>query len=463
MAQKLTDALVRNEEASASGTRTLWDGAHKGAVPGFGARIFAPTKRNPEGARSFFLNYRAEGIERRITLGEFPTHKTADVRNEARELRKRIDAGEDPASDRRKRRDAPTVQDLLDRYVQDHLPKKACFGTYREKDEHRMLDRIGDGLGRARKVADIHHADIEKLHRAVTDSGHSVRANRVLALASKMFSLALKPRAGEHEPWRTAAQGNPAKGVARNHEEGRENFFGEAEIAAIADALDLADEKSCADAVRLIMLTGCRPMEAMRARWPQFDAEPGFWIKPSSHTKQRKTHKAPLGAAASALIDALRETRTESPWVFPGRDASKPVTTVKKLWGATRKRASVLLWLNAPDPRVSGLISSLMEQAGRLPSIEEAMAAAAIAKVSLPSSLATARIYDLRHTFASFGAGSGLGLPVIGKLLGHSQARTTQRYTHLADAQMIEAAEGIDKMIAGAVKAAGRRKAKAGG
>src|SRR5208337_4051800 len=280
MAQKLTDPLIRNEAAPATGTKTLWDGGHKGAVAGFGARIFAPTKRNPEGARSFFLNYRAEGIERRITLGEFPTYKTADARAEAAELRKRIGLGEDPASDRRQRRGAPTVQDLIDRYVQDHLPTKSCFGTYREKDEHRMLDRIGDGLGRARKVADINHADIEKLHRAITDSGVPVRANRVLALASKMFSLALKPGAGEREPWRTAAQGNPCKGVARNREEGRENFFGEAEIAAIADALDLADEKSFADAVRLIMLTGCRPIEAMKARWSEF-AEAGFWIKRS--------------------------------------------------------------------------------------------------------------------------------------------------------------------------------------
>ena len=328
MAQKLTDPIIRKEAAPEKGARTLFDSE----VKGFGIRIFAPTQRNPEGARSFFLNYRASGIERRVTIGEFPLHKAADARNEASELRKRIDAGEDPASDRRKRRDAATVQDLLDRYVQDHLPKKACFGTWRERDERKMLDQIGDSLGRGRKVADIHSADIEKMHQVISQRA-PVRANRVLALTSKCFSLTLMLRAGEHEPWRTAAQGNPCKGVARNREEGRDNFFKEAEIAAIADALDLADEKACADAVRLIMLTGCRPIEAMRSRWSEFDAEPGFWVKPSSHTKQRKTHKVPLGAAAWALIDALRENRTESPWVFPGRDPSKPVTTVKKLWG----------------------------------------------------------------------------------------------------------------------------------
>ncbi len=298
MAQKLTDAIIRNEAAPAKGAKTLWDGG-KGAVAGFGVRVFAPTKRNPEGARSFFLNYRADGIERRFTIAEFPTYKAADARAEAAGLRKRIDRGEDPANDRRKRREAPTVQDLIDRFIVDHLPKKACFGTYREKDERKMLDRIGDGLGRARKVADIHHADIEKLHRAITDSGYRIRANRVLALASKCFSLAVMPRAGEREPWRTAAQGNPCKGVARNHEEGRENFFSDAEIAAIAEALGMASERSSAGCLSLIMLTGCRPSEAMRAKWTEFDAEPGFWIRPSAHTKQRRTHKAPLRACPS--------------------------------------------------------------------------------------------------------------------------------------------------------------------
>jgi integrase len=410
------------------------------------------------------LNYRVDAIERRFTIGEFPTHKTIDARAEAAGLSKQIDRGGDPAGARRMRREAPTVQDLLDRYVRDHLPKKACFGTWRERDERKMLDRIGDGLGRARKVADIHHSDIEKLHRGITAGSGPVRANRVLALASKCFSLALIPLPGEREAWRTAALGNPCKGIGRNPEEACERFFSEAEIAAIADALNMADERSSTDCLRLIMLTGCRPSEAMRAKWSEFDAEPGFWIRPSSHTKQRRTHKAPLSAAARELIGGLRETRkSESPWVFPGRNPGEPVKHVRTVWRTARRRAAVFLWLDSANPAVSGLISSLMEQLGRLPSLEEAAAAAGIAKVTLPASLATARIYDLRHSFASFGAGAGMSLPVIGKLLGHTQARTTQRYTHLADAGMRKAAEEIGGMIDAAIKSAGRRKAKAGG
>jgi integrase len=455
MAQKLTDPIIRKEAAPEKGARTLFDSD----VKGFGIRLFAPTKRNPEGARSFFLNYRVDGVEKRFTIGEFPTYKTIDARSEAVELRKRIGRGEDPTSDRRRRREAPTVQDLIDRYINDHLPTKACAGTFRERDERRMLNEIGERLGRTRKVAVIHHADIKKLHQAISERA-PVRANRILAIASKAFSLALTPLPGEQEPWRQGS--NPCKGVKHNPETGSERFFSEAEIAAIADALDMADEGSSADCIRLIMLTGCRPIEAMRAKWTEFDAEPGFWVKPSSHTKQRKVHRAPLSAAACELIESLRETRNhKSPWLFPGRNPGGPIKSARRVWETARKRATVLLWLSSPDPAVSGLISSLMEQAGRLPTIEEAKAAAAIAKVSLPHSLENARVYDLRHTFASVGAGSGLGLPVLGKLLGHSRPATTARYSHIGDESARAATEKIGRMITGAVKSVERRKAKA--
>ena len=385
MAQELTDPIIRKEAAPDKGAKTLWDGGKERR--GFGVRIYAPSKNKPNGSRSFFLNYRVDGIERRYTIGDFPTWTAKDARDEAKALRQRIDRGEDPATEKRKRREAPTVQDLLDRYIRDHLPNKACYGTWRERDERKMLDQIGDGLGRTSKVADIHFADIEKLHRAITKAA-ARPGEPHLAIASKCFSLAMTLLSGEREPWRSRTLGNPCKGVRRNPEDGSERFFNEAEIAAIAEALDMADERSSADCIRLIMLTGCRPCEAMRARWEEFDKEPGFWVKPSAHTKQRKIHKAPLNAPARQLIEGLRETRKgDSPFVFPGRNPGEPVKHIRTIWRTARKRATVLLWLNSEDPKVSGLLSSLMEQAGRLPSIEEAKAAAAIAKVTLPASL----------------------------------------------------------------------------
>ena len=100
-----------------------------------------------------------------------------------------------------------------------------------------MIEReISPGLGE-RKVADIHHGDLKALHERITASGRPMRANRVIAVASKMFAISLLPQAGESEPWRDAAMGNPCRGIERNQEEGRERFFSTAEIAALTDAL----------------------------------------------------------------------------------------------------------------------------------------------------------------------------------------------------------------------------------
>jgi integrase len=394
---KFTDKLVVN----LSEPGTYWD-ADKRSPTGFGLRVYGT------GSKSFFLNYWLNGRERRHTIGAFPDWTVTAGREEAKELRQRIDRGEDPAGERRERREAPTVQDLIDRYVADHLPRKAA-DPMRQNDEKSMLVLISERIGKHTKVGDVHGGDIAGMHRWITENRGPVRANRVLATCSKMFSLSLVPLAGENTPWRNAALGNPCKGISRNHEEARERFFSQGELAKIGEALNKYDGVA-ADCVRLIMLTGCRPAEAMQATWQEFDAEPGLWIKPSAHVKQRKVHRLPLNPPAIELLDRLRKKRREGvKWVFPS--SKQPGAHLIALWH---------IW--AFIRTETGIGNS-------------------------------ARLYDLRHTFASTGAGGGLSLPIIGKLLGHTQARTTQRYAHLADDPLREATEKIGRAIAEAGKA----------
>jgi integrase len=409
MPQKLTNKVVETVDPPAIGAVTVWDGGHSKAIRGFGVRIYAG------GARSFFFNYRVDGRSRRHTIGMFPTWSAEAARERAAELRKLVDAGNDPAGDRRARRESPTVQDLIDRYLADHLSTKAGRGTPRENDERTMLAEIGDGLGRNTKVASVHFGDMEALHKKITASGRPVRANRILAVASKMFSLALRPRAGEDLPWRNAMQGNPCRGVQRNREEPHERFFSQAELAAIGEALSAyPGDQAAADCVRLVMLTGCRPGEALLADWRQFDAEPEFWVKPSAHTKQRKVHKVPLAPPVIELIERLRQQRADgATWLFPGKIPDKPIAALWRVWHFVRERAGL----------------------GR-----------------------DARLYDLRHTFASVGAGGGLGLPIIGRLLGHTQQKTTQRYAHLDDDPVREAATRIASVIARAAEPGAERR-----
>ena len=386
---RLTNKFV----AGLTGEDMWWDDDPK--ATGFGVRSYLG------GGKSFFIDYRLNGRQRRYTIGPFPRWSAEAAREQAKKLRKGIDQGNDPAGDKRARRTAPTIQDLIDRYVADHLSKKTV-GKNRIKDEKLILAEIGDKLGRHTKVADVHGGDIADMHRRVTESGRPVRANRTLAVCSVMFSLALVPLAGETLPWRNAVQGNPCKGIKRNHEEARERFFSQSELAAISDAL-AQYSGGAADCVRLIMLTGARPAEAMKAQWEEFDKEAGYWIKPSAHVKQRKTHKLPLNPAAIELIDRLRKVR-KGKWVFPGGKPGEHLVQLWRVWQFVRKETGL----------------------GK-----------------------DAHVYSLRHSFASIGAGGGLSLPIIGRLLGHTQPRTTQRYAHLADDPLREATDKIGAVITG--------------
>ncbi|MFI5012041.1 MAG: tyrosine-type recombinase/integrase [Hyphomicrobiales bacterium] len=446
MPLKLTERTVAALDPPAKGATTVWDSD----VTGFGIRVFAPTERNPKGARSFFLNYRHDGTERRFTIGAFGDWSAEAARIEAKQLRRQVNRGADPAAEKQARREAPTVKDLAERYRAEHLPNKAKSS---QANDWNMIEKIILPVLGGRKVADVHQGDMSALHKAITAEGKATRANRVLAVASKMFSLSLIPAAGEAAPWRDQAQGNPCKGVGRNHEEGHERFLSTAEIAAVSEALDRYPRRSTADCVRLIMLTGCRPGEAMHATWEQFDAEPGFWVKPSSHTKQRKLHRVPLSPAALELIEGVRAKRGRSEgeaFVFPGQIHGARLQQLRDPWAAISSAASVALWAGSEDAAITGLVTDLAKGLGRLPTAPECLSAAKLKGVSLPPALTDARLYDLRHSFASIGAGGGLSLHIIGKLLGHTQGRTTQRYAHLADDPLREAAAKIASVITGA-------------
>jgi integrase len=412
----LTSAVVKT--ANAPGT--VWDDK----VRGLGLRTY------PGGAKTFVFMYRIDGRQRLIKVGRSPEWTLDAARARAKELRREADRGRDPAGEKRKRRNAPTIQNLVDRYIAEHLPTKGSRARkikleylkktiqYRENDEKRMLAEIAKRLGKHTKVADVHGGDIKEMHHGITEARGPVRANRILSVCSKMFALSLVPMARENKPWRDQAQGNPCKGIAKNYEEPKERFFSQRELAAIGDALNeygaegrgpgIASAQSAADCVRLIMLTGCRPQEGMLAQWPELDKEPGYWIKPSAHVKAGKEHKLPLGPAAIELVERLRKKRkAEATWLFPGQKRGQPLAQLWHVWHWVRDRAGLG---------------------------------------------ADARLYDLRHTFASVGAGGGLSLQIVGKLLGHTQVRTTQRYGHIGDDPLREAAEKIDAVIAGAGK-----------
>ena len=195
-----------------------------------------------------------------------------------------------------------------------------------------------------------------------------------------------------------------AEVLSETRRQAKERFLSAAEIAAVVEGLDTCGHTSAADCLRLIMLTGCRPGEAMLATWAQFDAQPGFWIKPSSHTKQRKEHRLPLERACSAAD----RRHSYPPW--------------RHQFGRLR----------LPGPAARSAIAAIAQLLGR-----SLQACGADRYPHLRFAAHFCCDWCWRWAEPAFDRA----------LLGHTQQRTTQRYAHLADDPLREAADKIASAI----------------
>jgi Arm DNA-binding domain/Phage integrase, N-terminal SAM-like domain len=246
MAEQLTDKMVMNLPIPPSGNRITYDAE----VRGLGVRVTSA------GARAWVFNYRAGRTERRLTIGDTVAWTVKKVREEAKRLRRLVDGGDDPMADRHADRAAPTVNDLADRFVAEHLPKKRAS----TQDEYNRLLRvhIRPALGNKR-VADLQYGDLEAMHRKIAATA-PYAANRALAVTSKMLNLSIRGQ------MRTD---NPAKGVERAQEEKRERFLVDSEIARLSEALAAHPERTSANAARFLLLTGARKGETLSPRGPR--------------------------------------------------------------------------------------------------------------------------------------------------------------------------------------------------
>jgi integrase len=362
------------------------------------------------GERSFVLDYRFAGRQRRMVIGRWPEWSVTAARERARELRRDIDEGSDPLGERGALREAPRFKDMIDRYLAEHAPTLAP----RTAADHRsFLTKLVAPLWGNKLVTEITPQDVTKLlnimaqgrarpakkkpnNRARKLQGKKptpIRANRIGEVLRKMFNLAIQ------WGWRTD---NPAAGFKKRPETARERFLSLAEIARLAEVLDAAEDQRAASIIRICMLTGARVGEVRQARFEQFNLELGIWSKPAATTKQRKIHRVPISADVGAIVrQRSLLVRKGSPWLFPGDVPGQPVKEIRRFWINVQREA------NLPD----------------------------------------VRIHDLRHTFASLLVSGGASLEMIGKLLGHSQMQTTLRYAHLMDSPLRAGVDAVAGML----------------
>jgi Arm DNA-binding domain len=122
MGERLTDRLVKTLPVPASGSKITYDTE----VKGFAARVTAA------GARAFIVRYRIAGQGRLFTIGSFPDWSTSAARDEARAMKRRVDQDKDPMGERHQKRAEPTIDDLCDRYLSEHVIPHNKPSTARE-------------------------------------------------------------------------------------------------------------------------------------------------------------------------------------------------------------------------------------------------------------------------------------------------------------------------------------------
>jgi integrase len=426
----------------------IWDDD----LPGFGMRVWA------SGHKVYVLQYRDAGnATRRLVIGEHGTYTPDQARAEAAAQRAMVLASRrdpsltDPAQNRRKakltakaRLVEPTVAELAEAFLA-HAEAKLKPSTVKEyrrllgitpirRGETKGKPRIGElrlALGRFR-VAEVTRAQVSKIHLGMKSRPYM--ANRALAALSALFTYA------EAQGYRDDLV-NPCKGVVQYREHRRERLLSDAEYAALGRALRVAEEtglplppnrqrrdasgatakhrpkafdvpkpanKIGIAALRFLILTGWREGEALTLKWSDLNSDRG--TATLLETKTGRSERE-LGAPALLLLEELRTLRKNgNPYVFFGAKEKAHFADTARLWDCVRYSAG----------------------------------------------LADVRLHDLRHGYASVGLASGLTLPVIGALLGHTDVATTSRYAHLADSARKRAAD----LTAGAIAAALGRSAE---
>jgi integrase len=339
------------------------------------------------GAKSWLFRYVFRSVKRAIKLGNHPSTTVEEARERWLVNRAKLDRGIDPREELTRVKGMPTFRDFA---LGEYLPFAEQRKRSVEDDEAKlrlyMVPVWGD-----RRLCDITTRDVE-MYLGELCKRHELSpatANRHLALAAKLFGLAVQ--------WQRIDR-SPTTGVAKFKEpRGKETFLTPDEVQRLMQAADTEANRYAASAVQLLLLTGCRREEILQARWEHVSFETGTLFLPK--TKSGRTRHAVLNDAALGLLRELPRVKG-SPWVFPGKDPQKPLN----------------------NPRKAFLCI---------------LAAAGIEQC---------RLHDLRHSHASLLVNQGVSLYQVQQLLGHASPQTTQRYAHLAADTLRSASQLVSRV-----------------
>ncbi len=382
LSKRLVDSLPPEPKE-----RIHWDSD----LSGFGIRVY------PTGRKVYVVQYRLHGRTRRKNLGQHGLLTAEEALRDAKLVQADVARGSDPSAERKARLRSPTIKELGERFLKEHVAlhcKPTTLYVYRN-----LLRGVVNPVPGSIKVSEINFADIQAFHLKRHETPY--QANRGVMVLSKMLNLA--------EDWGLRAMNtNPTRRIKRYPEVEKKRYLDEAEQerlgAVLAEMLQAADiSRYVFAAFYLLLLTGCRLGEIQKLKWDYVTST--HLELPDSKTGRRRI---PLPREASTLLKSL-ERREGNPYVILGDHGSSHYNDLQKPWRRIRARAN----------------------------------------------LNDVRLHDLRHTYASVAVMNGIDPFMLKEILGHKNLSTTLRYAHLSDDAVQKAAGRIANRLAATLGSVG--------
>ncbi|WP_422846966.1 tyrosine-type recombinase/integrase [Acidovorax sp. M14] len=336
------------------------------------------------GGKTYSLRYRdPHGKQRQRKIGDAKSITFEKARQAAEKLRAKVVLGESPADDKKALRQVPTLESFInDKYLPHIRAHRRNFQSTISFLNHHILPRFG-----SLHMDGITSVMIEQAHQEMRAKDYApATANKLPVLMKIIFNLAKKQGV-------QGASQNPANGVALFQlNNAKERFLTGEETTRLHEALARSENTQLKHIVALMLMFGCRKRELLDAKWEDFDLERHIWRIPMSKTGKART--IPISSKALEVLQQLRRWKGCA-YVVPNPETLKPFANLYCCWNTARKRAGL------PD----------------------------------------VRMHDLRHSFASNLVNAGQSIYTVGRLLGHSQVKTTQRYAHLSDSTLFAAVD----------------------
>ena len=360
----------------------IWDTE----LPSFGLRI------NPNGTKTFIVSYRLKGKKRMMSLGRYGILTVDGARKAAREKLVEVSKGTDPLETKKKSRLGETMTDLAVLYMENHAKVKKRTWKI---DQGRLNKYVLPAFGK-RKAVNINRADISNLHLMI-GKDHFFEANRVRALLSVMFEFGIK------SGFLPETFTNPCRYIEKFPESKRERWLStDDELVRFLHAVDEEDDIYVRSAIWVLLLTGCRKNEILRAKWSNVNFDTKQLFLDRGETKSGKSEYKELSDEAISILRSIPRV-VGNPYVFPSpRREGQPMKDIRNPW----KR--------------------ILERAG----------------------IENCRTHDLRRTFLSLMVNLDVPIFVASKAAGHSSVRITEEvYTKLKNEPIRDAVGKVSGKI----------------